>query len=176
MVNNLIIFITGIVLVAAIASIFVFKNKKKNYHNVAEILREFLNYTQKEQVEGLIVLEQADSLENFKRTGEKYYARVTPLGLAKIFGKDSELKDGATVIEGNEITAINAVLAGYGGYYLNQKQRIAAAITRFTDALAIEFSRGEIWVFMSGQKTKITPERLVAMLTFSGDKKQIHIN
>lgn len=173
---NIFIFIISIVLVAVFASIFVFKNKKPKYNRVVKVLQEFLTYAQKEQIEGLMVLEMADKLDNFMATGKRFVAKVLSVNLAKIFSKDSVNNEGAVILRGDEIVAVNATLAGAGGHYLNSKQRIASAITSATDALAIEFSRGEIWAFMSGQRTEISPGRLVSILTFKSSKKKISIN
>ena len=173
---NIFIFIISVVLLAVVASIFALKRKKIDHSQVAEILREFLRYAKKEKLNGLIVLEENDNLDKFIATGHKLEIKAKSLALNQIFDDNSEGNLGAVVIKNNIIVAQNAIIRGAGPNYFNPRQRIAVAVSRFYDALAIEFSHGQIWLFLEGERAQVTPERLYSILTFQSDKKVIKIN
>lgn len=107
----------------------------------------------------LIVLENNNSLDFLKATGDIMNIEVTQPIIESIFFKNSPLHDGAIIIENNIVKATRVILPVNNEKTLPQRfglrHRAAVGITEKTDALAVVVSEetGQISYFKNGQFT-----------------------
>ncbi len=134
------------------------------YGTIAEEVRMFLEFALKNKLSGILVFKRKDSLRAFKETGEPIRARLDATVLSQFFAPDSLFKEGAVIIEGPEITAVNCVLPKKGPKYLSVLERSALALSQITDALVVVFSRGKVKIFLEGSRAEVKPERVEAIL------------
>ncbi len=105
----------------------------------------------------LIVIRRTNSLDFVKNTGDPMNIEVTTPILESIFFKNSPLHDGATIIEGNRITATRVILPVSNERTIplrfGLRHRAAIGITEKTDAMAITVSEetGEISYIKNGE-------------------------
>jgi len=150
--------------------------KKQDYTSVAQAIKDFLSYAVKEGLEGILVFKRKHSLESFVKAGKAIKAKVDPLLLAQFFARSSAFKGKAIIIEGRDIKAVDCVLSGRAGpKYLSEKQRAGLALSQTLDALIVVFEKGVVEIFLEGQRVKVTPERVEAILKTAVGKKKIRL-
>ena len=120
----------------------------------------------------IIVIEQSNSLEFIKSTGDETKIEISPQIIESIFHKNGPLHDGAIIIKGNIITATRIILPVSDSnsipkrYGLRHKAGIG--ISEKTDALVIVVSeqRGDITYIKDGNLEKISSsKKLKELLT-----------
>ena len=105
----------------------------------------------------IIVIERNNSLDFVKDSGDTMGMDVNIPTLESIFFKNSPLHDGATIIEGNRITATRVILPVSKETTIPQRfglrHRAAVGITEKTDALSIVVSEetGQISYIKNGE-------------------------
>ncbi|MCD6422386.1 DNA integrity scanning protein DisA nucleotide-binding domain protein, partial [bacterium] len=134
------------------------------YAQIAEEIRDFLTFALKHKLNGILVFRRKDPLEAFKQTGEEIRAKVDAPFLSQIFAEGSIFAKGAVIIEGEEITAVNCILPSSGPKYLSQWERKGAGLSKLVDALVVVFFEGSLTLFLEGERTKSTPQRVEAIL------------
>ena len=104
----------------------------------------------------LLVLKRKNSLDFVKSTGDSMNIDVTQPILESIFYKNSPLHDGASIIEGNTITATRVILPVSNDQNIPSRfglrHRAAIGISERTDALVLTVSEetGEISYIKNG--------------------------
>ena len=105
----------------------------------------------------IIVIERNNSLEFVKNSGDSMGMEVNVPTLESIFFKNSPLHDGATIIEGNRVTATRVILPVSKSTVIPQRfglrHRAAVGITEKTDALVLVVSEetGQISYIRDGE-------------------------
>lgn len=105
----------------------------------------------------IIVIERNNSLEFVKNSGDSMGMEVNVPTLESIFFKNSPLHDGATIIEGNHVTATRVILPVSKSTVIPQRfglrHRAAVGITEKTDALVLVVSEetGQISYIRDGE-------------------------
>ncbi|MEN6482066.1 MAG: diadenylate cyclase CdaA [Anaerolineaceae bacterium] len=123
----------------------------------------------------LIILQRADSLDEYVRTGVRMDAKVTPELLLQIFYPNTPLHDGAVIISGNQITAAACVLPLSASGILNRsperqmglRHRASLGISEASDGIAVVVSEetGSISIAHSGRIIRrLDSERLENIL------------
>ena len=123
----------------------------------------------------LIILQRADSLDEYVRTGVRMDAKVTPELLLQIFYPNTPLHDGAVIISGNKITAAACVLPLSASGILNRsperqmglRHRASLGISEASDGIAVVVSEetGSISIAHSGRIIRrLDSERLENIL------------
>ncbi len=123
----------------------------------------------------LIILQRADSLQEYVATGVQLNARVTPELLLQIFYPNTPLHDGAAIIANNRIIAAATVMPLSASGILNRsperqmglRHRAALGISEATDAIAVVVSEetGSISIAHSGRMIRrLDSERLENVL------------
>ena len=113
----------------------------------------------------IIVIEQSNSLEFIKSTGDETRIEITPQIIESIFHKNGPLHDGAIIIKGNTITATRIILPVSDSnsipkrYGLRHKAGIG--ISEKTDALVIVVSeqRGDVTYIKDGNLERISSSK-----------------
>ena len=113
----------------------------------------------------IIVLEQSNSLEFIKSSGDEAKIEISPQIIESIFYKNGPLHDGAIIIKGNTITATRIILPVSDStsipkrYGLRHKAGIG--ITEKTDALVIVVSeqRGDVTYIKDGELERISSSK-----------------
>lgn len=118
----------------------------------------------------LITIQQAQSLNDFVRTGIRMDSVVSKELLGTIFQYGTPMHDGAVIIQGNKIACAAAYFppttkdlpSKYGA-----RHRAAVGISEITDSITIVVSEetGNISVATNGQLTQYKPENLQRYLT-----------
>ena len=109
----------------------------------------------------LIVIPRKDSLNELMAAGTRFGATVLPDVLMSVFQKYSPLHDGAAVIDGNCIKAVNVVLPLTRRTDLpvqfGTRHRAALGISEYTDALVVVVSEetGEVRLVSRGEMNEI---------------------
>lgn len=120
----------------------------------------------------IIVIEQSNSLEFIKSTGDKAKIELSPQIIESIFQKNGPLHDGAIIIKGNTITATRIILPVSDStsipkrYGLRHKAGIG--ISEKTDAIVIVVSeqRGDVTYIKDGNLERISSgKKLQEILT-----------
>lgn len=126
----------------------------------------------KDKIGAIIVIEQSNSLEFIKSTGDEAKIELSPQIIESIFQKNGPLHDGAIIIKGNTITATRIILPVSDSnsipkrYGLRHKAGIG--ISEKTDAIVIVVSeqRGDVSYIKDGNLDKISSnKKLQDMLT-----------
>ena len=123
----------------------------------------------------LIVMQRADSLEDYARTGVRLNAAVTPELLLQIFYPNTPLHDGAVIVEDNRITAAACVMPLSASGVLNSlpersmglRHRAGLGISEVSDAVALVVSEetGSISIAYQGRFIRrLDGERLLNTL------------
>lgn len=123
----------------------------------------------------LIVLQRADTLDEYVRTGVLMQARVTPELLLQVFYPNTPLHDGAVIIRGTRLVAASCVmplsasgvLASSPERQMGLRHRAALGISEVTDAVAVVVSEetGNISVVHGGRMIRrLDSERLENIL------------
>lgn len=123
----------------------------------------------------LIVLQRADNLNDFIRTGVKLNAKVTPELLLQIFYPNTPLHDGAVIIDQNMIIAAACVMPLSASGVLNRsperqmglRHRAALGTSEATDAITVVVSEqtGSISIAHNGRMIRrLDSERLENIL------------
>ena len=105
----------------------------------------------------IIVIEQNNSLDFVKSSGDKMHIEITQPIIESIFYKNSPLHDGAVVIVNNYIVATRVILPVSNErkipLHYGLRHRAAVAITERTDAVALVVSEetGKISYIKNGQ-------------------------
>ncbi len=105
----------------------------------------------------IIVIERNNSLEFIKDSGDTMGMDVNVPTLESIFFKNSPLHDGATIIEGNRVTATRVILPVSKSTMIPQRfglrHRAAVGITEKTDALVLVVSEesGQVSYIRDGE-------------------------
>lgn len=115
----------------------------------------------------LIVIEKADSLGDYERTGIDVDGIVTSQLLINIFEHNTPLHDGAVIVRGNRITSATCYLPLSDnmnlGKELGTRHRAGVGISEVTDSLTVIVSEetGKISVACEGElESGINAERL----------------
>jgi diadenylate cyclase len=123
----------------------------------------------------LIILQRADSLDEYVRTGVRLDASVTPELLLQIFYPNTPLHDGAVIIAENRISAAAGVMPLSASGILNRsperqmglRHRAALGISEASDAVAVVVSEetGSISIAHGGRMIRhLDSERLENIL------------
>ncbi|RPG55263.1 MAG: TIGR00159 family protein [Flavobacteriales bacterium] len=142
-----------------------------NYEVEKEILLDTLLLSDscfnmsKDKIGAIIVLEQSNSLEFIKSSGDEAKIEISPQIIESIFYKNGPLHDGAIIIKGNTITATRIILPVSDStsipkrYGLRHKAGIG--ITEKTDALVIVVSeqRGDVTYIKDGELERISSSK-----------------
>ena len=142
-----------------------------NYEVEKEILLDTLLLSDscfnmsKEKIGAIIVLEQSNSLEFIKSSGDEAKIEISPQIIESIFYKNGPLHDGAIIIKGNTITATRIILPVSDStsipkrYGLRHKAGIG--ITEKTDALVIVVSeqRGDVTYIKDGELERVSSSK-----------------
>lgn len=123
----------------------------------------------------LIVLQRADSLEEYARTGVRLNADVTPELLLQIFYPNTPLHDGAVIIANNQIIAgacvmplsSSGILTRSPERQMGLRHRAALGISEATDAITVVVSEetGSISIAHNGRIIRrLDSERLENIL------------
>ena len=123
----------------------------------------------------LIVLQRADNLDEYVRTGVLMQARVTPELLLQVFYPNTPLHDGAVIIKGTRLVAASCVmplsasgvLARSPERQMGLRHRAALGISEVTDAVAVVVSEetGNVSVVHGGRMIRrLDAERLENIL------------
>ena len=119
----------------------------------------------KDKIGAIIVLEQSNSLEFIKSSGDEAKIEISPQIIESIFYKNGPLHDGAIIIKGNTITATRIILPVSDStsipkrYGLRHKAGIG--IAEKTDALVIVVSeqRGDVTYIKDGELERISSSK-----------------
>ncbi len=126
----------------------------------------------KDNTGAIIVIEQNNSLEFIKSSGDEVKIEISPQIIESIFHKNGPLHDGAIIIKGNTITATRIILPVSDStsipkrYGLRHKAGIG--ISEKTDALVIVVSeqRGDVTYIKDGNLERInSSKKLYKLLT-----------
>lgn len=123
----------------------------------------------------LIVMQRADSLEEYARTGVRLNAAVTPELLLQIFYPNTPLHDGAVIIADNRIIAGSCVMPLSASGILNRsperqmglRHRAALGTSEATDAITVVVSEetGSVSIAHNGRMIRrLDSERLESIL------------
>lgn len=123
----------------------------------------------------LIVLQRADSLEEYARTGVRLNADVTPELLLQVFYPNTPLHDGAVIIANNQIIAgacvmplsSSGILTRSPERQMGLRHRAALGISEATDAITVVVSEetGSISIAHNGRIIRrLDSERLENIL------------
>jgi len=123
----------------------------------------------------LIILQRAEGLREYTRTGVKLNAQVTPELLLQIFYPNTPLHDGAAIIAGREVLAAACVMPLSSSGILNRsperqmglRHRAALGTSEATDAIAVVVSEetGSISIAHGGRMIRrLDSERLENIL------------
>jgi diadenylate cyclase len=123
----------------------------------------------------LIVLQRADSLEDYVRTGVRLNAAVTPELLLQIFYPNTPLHDGAVIIARNQIVAgacvmplsASGILTRSPDRQMGLRHRAALGTSEATDAITVVVSEetGSISIAHNGRMIRrLDSERLENIL------------
>ena len=123
----------------------------------------------------LIVLQRADSLEEYARTGVRMNAEVTPELLLQIFYPNTPLHDGAVIVSNNRIIAGSCVMPLSSSGILTRsperqmglRHRAALGTSEATDAITVVVSEetGSISIAHNGRMIRrLDSERLENIL------------
>ncbi len=123
----------------------------------------------------LIVIQRAESLQEYVNTGVRLNARVTPELLLQIFYPNTPLHDGAVIINNNQITAAACVMPLSASGILNRqpdrqmglRHRAALGTSEACDAVAVVVSEetGMISIAHNGRMIRrLDAERLENIL------------
>lgn len=123
----------------------------------------------------LIILQRADNLDEYVRTGVLMQARVTPELLLQVFYPNTPLHDGAVIIQGTRLVAASCVMPLSASGVLTRsperqmglRHRAALGISEVTDAVAVVVSEetGNIAVVHGGRMIRrLDAERLENIL------------
>jgi diadenylate cyclase len=123
----------------------------------------------------LIVIQRADSLEEYIATGVRLDARVTPELLLQVFYPNTPLHDGAVILSGVHLVAAacvmplsaSGVLAHSPDRQMGLRHRAALGISEVTDAVTVVVSEesGAITVVHGGRMIRrLDQERLLNIL------------
>lgn len=123
----------------------------------------------------LIVLQRADSLDEYAQTGVLLEAHVTPQLLLQVFFPNTPLHDGAVIIRGTEVVAAacvmplsaSGILIPTADRQMGLRHRAALGISEVSDALAVVVSEetGAISIAHGGRMIRrLDAERLENIL------------
>jgi diadenylate cyclase len=123
----------------------------------------------------LIILQRADSLRDYIKTGVRMESRVTPELILQIFYPNTPLHDGAVIISDMRIAAASCVLPLSASGILNRsperqmglRHRAALGISEASDAIAVVVSEetGSISIAHNGRMIRrLDAERLENIL------------
>jgi diadenylate cyclase len=123
----------------------------------------------------LIVIQRADSLEEYVRTGVRMNANVTPELLLQIFYPNTPLHDGAVIISDNQIVAgacvmplsASGILTRSPERQMGLRHRAALGTSEATDAITVVVSEetGSISIAHNGRMIRrLDSERLENIL------------
>jgi diadenylate cyclase len=123
----------------------------------------------------LLVLQRADSLDEYAQTGVLLEAHVTPQLLLQIFFPNTPLHDGAVIIRGAEVVAAacvmplsaSGILIPTADRQMGLRHRAALGISEVSDALAVVVSEetGAISIAHGGRMIRrLDAERLENIL------------
>jgi diadenylate cyclase len=163
-------FVQGIIAVAALIIIVVFRNEIRSVlqaKNLRSIFWGFPYYRVQTPVQiivdsafelarkrtgALIVLPGSEDLSEAAHSGIPWRGLVSKEMIMSIFWPDNPVHDGAIIIQGNEVTEVGVILPLSHRqdlpYFYGTRHRAAAGLAEATDALAIAVSeeRGKISV------------------------------
>ena len=96
----------------------------------------------------LIILQRADNLDDYVRTGVRLHAAVTPELLLQIFYPNTPLHDGAVIVANNQVVAAACVMPLSASGILNRsperqmglRHRASLGISEASDAVAVVVS------------------------------------
>lgn len=132
----------------------------------------------------LIVIQRADSLEEYINTGVRMDARVTPELLLQVFYPNTPLHDGAAILAGGQIIAAacvmplsaSGVLVHSPERQMGLRHRAALGISEVSDAVVVVVSEesGAISVVHAGRMIRrLDQDRLLnILLAFYQDEQQ----
>ena len=115
----------------------------------------------KDKTGAIIVIEQSNSLEFVKSTGDEAKIEISPQIVESIFHKNGPLHDGAIVIKGNTITATRVILPVSDSISIPKRyglrHKAGIGISEKTDALVIVISeqRGDITYIKDGKTESV---------------------
>ncbi len=123
----------------------------------------------------LIILQRADNLDDYVRTGVRLHAAVTPELLLQIFYPNTPLHDGAVIVANNQVVAAACVMPLSASGILNRsperqmglRHRASLGISEASDAVAVVVSEetGSISIAHSGRMIRrLDSERLENIL------------
>ena len=119
----------------------------------------------------LIVIERAESLREYARTGIDIDALVTSQLLINIFEKNTPLHDGAVIITGNRVSSATCYLPLSDSLNLSKdlgtRHRAGVGISEATDSVTIIVSEetGKISLAYGGELiTDLTQEKLKSLI------------
>jgi diadenylate cyclase len=140
---------------------------RRDREGVIEEIARVVALLAKKRIGSLIILENKDSLNGFIQTGEKIEAKATAEFLTYIFFPGSSLRQGGTIIRGDEVIAVKCILPKTKrGLYLDHvspRDLAAVGVSEATDALCFvtSKSRGDISVAHEGSYiNNLEPERI----------------
>ena len=123
----------------------------------------------------LIILQRADNLDDYVRTGVRLQAAVTPELLLQIFYPNTPLHDGAVIVANNQVVAAACVMPLSASGILNRsperqmglRHRASLGISEASDAVAVVVSEetGSISIAHGGRMIRrLDSERLENIL------------
>ncbi len=123
----------------------------------------------------LIILQRADNLDDYVRTGVRLHAAVTPELLLQIFYPNTPLHDGAVIVANNQVVAAACVMPLSASGILNRsperqmglRHRASLGISEASDAVAVVVSEetGSISIAHGGRMIRrLDSERLENIL------------
>ena len=140
--------------------------KKRELHEVIEIIVESCEILSKQKIGALIVLARSDRLREHVEKGKSLNAELSTELLINIFSPKAPLHDGAVIIAGNKIIAAGAVLPlsdSKFDYHLGTRHRAAIGLSSISDAIVLVVSEetGRVSIAIDGVlETDLKPEQI----------------
>jgi len=174
--------IEGIIAVAALIVIVVFRNEIRSVFRAKNIWTILWDLPQKQaktpidvivesvyalaqrRIGALIVLPGREDLEEIVQKGVPWDGKISPEMIQTIFWPNNPVHDGAAIIRGNRLTEVSAILPlsqrnDLPSYY-GTRHRAAAGLAEMTDALVIAVSeeRGTVTIAHGSELRSIPSE------------------
>jgi diadenylate cyclase len=144
---------------------------RKDKAKVVEEISRAVGIMAEKRLASIIVLENKDNLSRYAGTGVKMEAKATAEFLINIFFAGSSLRQGATIVRGDEIIACKCMLPLTNRRlymdHIDPRDKAAIGLAEVSDALSFVTSekRGDISIAYSGSYvTKVDPERLESII------------
>lgn len=145
-------------------------SRKERMWVIEEISRA-VTILAKKRVGSLIILENKDSIKRFISSGEKIEAKASAEFLTYIFYPSSSLREGGTIVRGDEVVACRVILPKTKRHlylnYASPRDMAAVGLSELTDALCFVTSRkrGDISVAHEGSYINdVEPERVSSII------------